>query len=157
MKIIRRGIIVICLIYLIGVGIDCLPESKYYNKELEALVKQGKAQVIEVDENLKIDDAKMHIKRLINTDEYTYVRYSYIRKESGWPVLTAATKLFDHKGKEYSYQGGSSSEKPWGTERLIKFDRLDNNVRYVIIKIENYDRKNQIKISLRKEGEINEN
>ncbi len=155
MKIIRRGIIVICLLYLIGYGIDFLPESKYYDKELERLVKQGKAQVIEVDKSFNIDDAKIHVKRLINTDKYTYVRYSYIRKEEGWSFV-GNIQLFDDKGKEYFCSAGGMNGKPWGEDGRQRFDKLDEDAKYVLIKIEHYDRKNEIKISLEEEGEINE-
>jgi len=157
LKIIRRGIIVICLIYLIGYGKECIPESKCYYENLETLVKKGEAQVIEVDKSLNIDNAKIHINRLISTDEDSYIRYSYKRKEEGWSFGGGGFKLIDDKGKEYSGYGAASHGKPWGQDGITKIDRLDDDIKYLIIQIELYDRKDEIKISLEKEGENNEN
>lgn len=134
-----------------------LPESKYYGKNLKALVKENKAQVIEVDKSFKIDKDTLLIKRIINTEDKTYLRYAFIRKEQGWSFPAGAIKLFDDKECEYWNGGGGWSGKIWGQDGIIEYERLRDDVEYITLKYDLYDRSNELKISLKKEGEINEN
>lgn len=112
----RRTIIVICLLILILSGFTSLPESKYYNKNLKVLVNAKEAQVIEAGKGMKIDEDTIFIKRIINTQDNTYIRYAFIRFEQGWSFSEGALKIFDDKGKEYHSMSGSSSGKLWGQD-----------------------------------------
>lgn len=153
----RRTIIVICFILLALSGFSCLPASKYYNKDIKKLVAENKAQVIEVGKGMKIDNDTIYIKRIINTKDRTYIRYSYIRKELGWSFPLNTIKIFDDKGKEYRHQSGTSSGKLWGQDALDEVEKLDKDAKYITLKLDWYDRKNELKISLGKEGEVSEN
>ncbi|MGE5627915.1 MAG: hypothetical protein ACM3X7_07330 [Solirubrobacterales bacterium] len=53
-----------------------LPEGKYYNQNLKDLVNAKKANVIEVGKELKLDQDTLIIRRIINTEDKTYVRYT---------------------------------------------------------------------------------
>ena len=134
-----------------------LPESKYYNKDIKALVKAKKAQVFEVGKVMKIDKDTILIKRIINTQDKTYIRYAFIRFEQGWSFSEQAIKIFDDKGKQYQGKAGGWSGKMWGQDGLIEIDRINEDAKYITLKLEWYDRKNELRISLGKEGEINEN
>lgn len=134
-----------------------LPGSKYFNKNLNTLVKANEAQVIEVGKAMKIDKSTIYIKRIINTSDKTYIRYSFVRLEQGWSFPDGALKMFDDSGKEYHYEGGESFGKLWGQDGLIEFDRVDKDSKHITIKFDWYDRKNELTISLGNEGEIIEN
>ncbi|MBM7868663.1 hypothetical protein JOC70_000132 [Clostridium pascui] len=105
---------------------------------------------------MKIDKDTILIKRIVNTEDKTYIRYAFIRFEQGWSFSQGAINIFDDKGKQYQYKGGQSSGKVWGQDGLINTDRIDEGVKYIILKLEWYDRKSEMKISLGKEGENNE-
>lgn len=153
----RRTIIVICLLILAVSSFRSLPESKYYDKNLKALVKAKEAQVIEVGKGMKIDKDTIFIKRIINTQDKTYIRYAFIRFEQGWSFSEGAIKILDDKGKQYHFISGAWSGKMWGQDGLMELDRLNKDSKYITLKLEWYDRKNELKISLGKEGEINDN
>jgi hypothetical protein len=157
MKGLRRAIIVICVL-LLGVKVfQNLPESKYYFEDLKTLVDTKKAQVIEVGKGMKIDKDTVFIKRIINTQDNTCIRYTFIRLEQGWSFPDSTIKMFDDKGRQYLYDSAGSSGKMWGQDGLIMFDRLNDDVKYITLKIDCYDIKSELKISLGKEGKIIEN
>ncbi|WP_202750595.1 hypothetical protein [Clostridium rhizosphaerae] len=106
---------------------------------------------------MKIDRDNIYIRRIINTKDKTYIRYAFIRFEQGWSFSEGALKVFDDKGKEYHVMGGGWSGKLWGQDGLLELDRINKDSRYITLKLDWYDRKNEITISLGKEGEINEN
>lgn len=132
------------------------PESKYYNRDIKALVKAGEAQVIEVGQEMKIDKDTINIKRIINTQDKTYIRYNLVRLESGWSFSESALKIFDDKGNEYISMSGGWSGKLWGQDGLIQIDRISKDSKYIIIKIDWYDRQNELKISFEEEDEVYE-
>lgn len=138
-------------------GLCSLPKSKYYDKNIKKLVDEKKAQVIEVGKKLKIDKENIVINRIINTQDKTYIRYTFTRIEPGWSFPAAVIKVFDDKGRKYESQGAESSINICRQEGIINFDRVKKDAEYIILKLEWYDRKSQLKISLGKEGEINEN
>lgn len=153
----RRTLIVISLLILLFSGFVSLPESKYYDKGLKSLVKAQNAQVIEVGKGMKLDKDSIYIKRIINTQDKTYIRYAFIMHEQGWSFFSRnSLKVFDDKEKEYHITDGSGTGKLWGEDGLIDLDKIDKNSKYITIKLDWYDRKNELKISLEKEGEINE-
>lgn len=134
-----------------------IPESKYYEKDLKAMVNEKKAQVIEVGKGMKIDKDTIFIERIINTQDKTYIRYALIRFDQGWSFSESAIKIFDDKGKQYQKKSGSWKGKFWGQDGLFEIDKINNDVKYITLKLDWYDRKDEMKISLGKEGEINEN
>lgn len=156
-KWIRRTLIIISLLILLFSGFISLPEDKYASKNLEALVKAQKAQVIEVGKTMKVDNDSIYIKRIINTEDKTYIRYAYIMHEQGWSFSDSELKIFDDKGKEYHITGGSGSGKLWSQDMLIDLDKIDKDSKYITIKLDWYDRKNELTIPLEKAGAIIEN
>ncbi|WP_278246520.1 DUF5643 domain-containing protein [Clostridium lundense] len=112
---------------------------------------------MEVGKGFKIDEDTIFIKRIINTEDKTYIRYAVITKEQGWSFPGGIIKIFDDKGKQYRNHGGGSSGKVWGQDGLIHFDKLKKDAKYIKLKVEWYDRENELKISLGKESGINEN
>lgn len=155
-KRLRRTIIAICLGILTISAFMSLPESKYGSKSLKTLVDTKKAQVIEVGKKMEIDKDTILIKRIINTEDKTYIRYALERFEQGWSLSEGAINIFDDKGNQYRYNGGQSSGKLWGQDGLISFDRINEDAKYITLKLDWYDRKNEMKISLEKEGENND-
>lgn len=138
-------------------GFRCLPESKYYYKSLKVLVDTEQAQVIEVRKGMKIDKDTIYIKRIINSKDKSYIRYAVIMNEQGWSFSEGAMKIFDDKGKEYHSMSGGWSGKLWGQDGILEIDRINKDSKYITLKLDWYDRKNELTISLGKEGEINEN
>lgn len=134
-----------------------VPRSKYFNRYFKELVNSKEAQVIEVGKVLKIDKDNILIKRIINTQDGTYIRYAFMTLEQGWSFTESDIKVFDDKGKQYQYRGGESSGKSWGSDGLFEVERIDKGAKYIILKLECYDRKNEMRISLEEEGEIDEN
>lgn len=153
----RRAIIITCLLLLAVKVFQNLPESKYYHDDLKALVDAKKAQVIEVGKGVKIDKDTVYIKRIINTEDRTYIRYAFIRLEQGWSFPENAIKIFDDKGRDFKNYRSGYSGKMWGQDGMIEIDKINDDAKYIILKIDWYDRKNELKISLGKEGEIIEN
>ncbi|MDU2323920.1 MAG: DUF5643 domain-containing protein [Clostridium perfringens] len=158
MKVIRRLIILVCLITLCFIGFICLPKNKYYFKDIRSLVNEGKAEVIEPNQKIKIDDDYLIIKRIINTEGESYIRYKQVRTTLGWSFSESIFRIFDDNGEEYIKTAISSYTSFWVTEGLILLDKkIKEDVKYLTIKIDWYDRQNKIKIPLNKEGEANEN
>jgi len=137
---------------LIQLLATCLPnflDEKYYNPELKALVKSGKAEVIEVNKKIKIDKDTIYIERIINTDTQTNVRYKIV-EEPGWSFSNIALALYDEKGKK-QYQGGGSSGKLWGEDGIISYERIDKASKEIRIKLEWYDRVGEVSIPIKNE------
>ncbi len=134
-----------------------IPSSKYYKQDIKELVNAKKAQVFEVGKVMKIDKDSILIKRIINTQDKTYIRYAFIRFEQGWSFPVEVIKVFDDKGKQYQSKGGGWTGKLWGQDGLIELDRISEDTKYINLKLEWYDRKNEMTISLEKEDKVNEN
>lgn len=107
---------------------------------------------------MKIDNDNLIIKRIINTEDKSYIRYRQISTVIGWSFSENALKIFDDKGQEYQHIAGSYSTRLWGQEGLMLLDKkISEDVNYLTIKIDWYDRKTEMKIPLSEEGETNEN
>lgn len=107
---------------------------------------------------MKIDNDDLIIKRIINTEDKSYVRYRQIRTTQGWSFSKSIFRIFDDKGEEYIKVAGGASTNFWGEEGLMQLDKkIGEDVKYLTIKIDWYDRKSEMKIPLSKEGEANEN
>lgn len=132
-----------------------IPEGKYFDGNLKNLVNTKKASVIEVGKELKLDKDTLIIRRVINTEDKTYVRYTMIRKINLWSFSDNNIKIFDDKGKELHKSGGTGNGKLWGQEGLFYMDRIPNDVKYLVIKLDIYDRHDEVKIPLGEVGEGN--
>ena len=154
---VRRAIIVICLLILAIGGFYSIPKGKYFDDSIEELINNKKAEVIEVHKKMKIDEDSFIVKRIINAEDSTYIRYSLIRLEGGWSFPGTSIEVTDNNGKEYFNHGESSSGKLWGQEGLIRIDKIDEGAKYIIVKFNCYDRKSEVKISLLEDGETDEN
>lgn len=107
---------------------------------------------------MKIDNDDLIIKRIINTEDKSYVRYRQIRTTQGWSFSKSIFRIFDDKGEEYIKVAEGASTNFWGEEGLMQLDKkIGEDVKYLTIKIDWYDRKSEMKIPLSKEGEANEN
>lgn len=155
-KLLRRGIIAVCILILMTNLIYDIPEGKYYEDELKELVKDGKAQVIEINKKAKLGGDTFIAKRLITTHDETYLRYSVVRWEMGWSFPAGAIEIIDDKDRHYDGLGGGSSGKTWGQEGLIRYDKLEDDIKEVTLKLNWYDRNMEIKVPLQKDGAINE-
>ncbi|MBK1812329.1 hypothetical protein JHL18_17025 [Clostridium sp. YIM B02505] len=120
-------------------------------------MNQKKAQVIEVNKDMKIDNDTISIKRIINTDDKAYIISTYKPSELGWTFSTSAIEIYDDKGRQYKYRGGEDKGKIWGQDQLTEFDRIDKETKAITLKLDWYDRKAEMTISLDKEKNINEN
>lgn len=153
MKSLRRSIIVICLILLIPIilpNFSGLKNGKYYSDELKTLVKDGKADVFEVNKKIKIGGDTIYIERIINTDKETNLRYKIIEKP-GWSFSNSALALYDDKGKKQQ-RGGELHGTPLGENGIIVYDRVDKDSKKIIIKLEWYDRAGEVVIPIAKGG-----
>ncbi|MHC1684545.1 MAG: DUF5643 domain-containing protein [Clostridiaceae bacterium] len=151
MKSLRRGIIIVCLILLIPfimLVFSSFPEGKYYDDQLKDLVKNGQAEVIEINKKINIDDDTIYIYRIINTETETNLRYKILEKP-GWSFSASALVIYDDYGKK-QHHGGGSSGKIWGEDGLAKYERINKNSKEITIKLEWYDRTGEIVVPLGK-------
>lgn len=145
LKAFRRSVIIICTILLIPLIFCSIPEGKYFNKELNAKVNSGAAKVIEVNKKLKLDNDTIIIQRIIITDKNTYVRMRYVQSQMGWSFPFSAIELYDDKGK-VDYYGGEDAGKLWGEEGIDKYNQISNDCKKITIKLQWYDRKQELVI-----------
>lgn len=155
-KALRRSIITVCILVLALSWANSFPESKYYYDNMKEQVKEGKAKVIEVDKALNFDNDKFYIRRIINTEDKTYIRFSYIKKEQGWSFPDSSISIVDDKGNIYPSHGSGASGKMWGQEGLMSFDRINSDAKQITVKLNWFDRNDQMMISLEKAGDPNE-
>ena len=127
---------------------NCIPMNKYYSSYLEKLVDEGKAEVVEVGQDLQIDDETLLIKRVINIDEASYIRYSFITFNHGWFLSGKAIKVMDDQGNEYRYKSDESEYRTWGEDGILKISKIDEDAKYLILKLDWYDRQDEIRVSL---------
>jgi len=151
MKMMRRGIIIICIAILCLNVVSMWPESKYYDSGLEKEINAGSAKVIEVNKSFKIDNDTMKILRIINTSDRTYIRYALIKKEKGWTLPDTSISMIDDKGHQYQCFGFGSSGKSWGEEGLFQCDPIAEDAQRITMKFQWFDRMNQLSIPLQKE------
>lgn len=151
MRLMRRSIIVICsilIIPLIILALASFPKGKYFNSNLKVLVKNGKADVIEVNKKIKIDKDTIYIERIINTDTETNLIYKVI-EVPGWSFSESALVLYDEKGKK-NQKGGESIGKIWGQDGIIIYDRINKNSKKITISLEWFDRRGKVVIPIGK-------
>lgn len=145
---IRKLIVVLFSVIILYTIINCIPMNKYYSSYFANLVAENKAQVVEVGEKLHLDNDTILIKRIINTDEASYLRYSFRSFEYGWPFSGKAIEVIDNEGNEYKYKSEKSEQRTWGEDGLIEIEKINEGAAYIILKLAWYDREDQIKVSL---------
>lgn len=150
MKVLRRSIIVICSVLLIPLVFTSFPNGKYFNDELKTLVKSGKAEVIEVNKKIPIDNDTIYIERIINTDTQTILRYKIV-EEPGWSFPSNVLLLYDDAGKKHQ-GGGASSGRFWGEDGIINYERISKASKEITIRLEWYDRVGEVVIPIDKGG-----
>lgn len=155
-KIIRRSIIVICLLLLIPVIPQLLPERKYLSTDVANMVKNGTAKVIEVNQSAKVDMDTIIIKSIINTPDETYVRYRVLEPGQGWSFPDGALKMYDEKGNSYMMNGGTGQGKLWGEECFYSYQKISSSSKEMVLRFEWYDRRAEFRIPLEKSGGSNE-
>ena len=151
-KIIRRSIIVICLLLFIPVISESLPESRYNDKN----IADKTDQVYKVNQSVKIDMDTLIIKSIIITPDETRVWYRILKPEQGWSFPQGAIKMYDEKGNSYIYEGGTGSGRLWGEDYIDSYQRISGSSNEIILKYEWYDRYAEFRIPLKKSGGSNE-
>lgn len=146
MKIVRRIITFICILFLIPEIFRVIPNLKVEYSD--------KSIIYEINQSLLIDNDKFIVNRLITDDNYTYIEYKVIRFEEGWSFPESAISLIDSKGKKLQQRGSHSSGKVWGSEGVIKFEPAIKDVEPIILRFECYDRRYDLSLKLSKEGVI---
>lgn len=156
-KVLRRTIIVICLIIL-GLNIYTNSQvSKYYYDDIKKLVEENKAVVIEVNKSIPLDKDKIVINRIIRTSEKTYIRYTINKRENGWSFPFQAIKIYDDKNHLIQYSAMGSSSRFLREDGIVECKALPENAKYLVMRLEWFDRKGELRVSLGKEGVMNEN
>ncbi|MDP4089046.1 MAG: hypothetical protein Q8930_07220 [Bacillota bacterium] len=150
-KLTRRLIVLVCIIILAPLAVESIPEGKYYNGQMEDLVKNGNAQVIEAGKKVKIDNDTLNIQKVIKSGSDIYVRYS-LSEEIGWPFPWSCIKLNDNIGHKIPWEGNESSGKIWGEEALVEYGPIDSDCQELTFTLDLYDRKMEVKVPLAKEG-----
>lgn len=138
-------------------NINSLPASKYYSKDLEEQVKQNKAQVIEVKKELKFDKDKVIIDRLIITHDEINVRYTVFQNDHGWSFSSSSLEVYDDSGNKYQEYSGTGCGKTWGAEGVISYHNQNKDTKFIKIKLDWFDRHDEIQIPLISGGTNNEN
>ncbi|QZY54165.1 hypothetical protein [Crassaminicella profunda] len=156
-KVLRRIIIIICLVILIPEIIHSLPKDKYLDdNKIKRAIEKGEAEVIELNIKDKIDNDIFTAERLIIGKEESYLIYSLRKSEVGWS-FPAPIQIYDEKNKNYQCTQGFSRGKlylsinrRYGDEGVLRFDKIEKDVKMLILKLEWYDRKMEIEIPLKK-------
>lgn len=143
---------IVCLIILLPSVFFSIPDRKYCSTKLEELVKIEKAQVVEINKKGDIDNYKFIVNRIINTNNDTYIKYTYIGDGFGWPLWTSNFTIIDNENRIYQGVNGGSSEKLWGQQGLIIFERIDENKSPFFLVYNKFDREMKIPISLERKG-----
>lgn len=145
LKLLRRSIIVICLILLIPLIVSFFSRffyREYYSKDLKQLVKDGKADVIEVNKKIKIDNDTIQIQKIVNTNDSTNLIYR-TNESPGWSFSNSALVLYDEKGKKQK-NSSEGSMSILGAYGIISYDKIDKDSKKLIVKLEWYDRTGQL-------------
>lgn len=153
----RRSIIVVCIVLLALSGVIQMPPDKYYYAYVKNLVNQHQAEVVEVGKSLKLDDDRLVIDRVIISKDKLYLRYTLKRKLMGWSFCDNSIKIYDDKNKELQIHSGGQSGRAWGEYGIIEYSGVKGDIKYITVKLNHYDRRDEMKILLKKEGDQHEN
>ncbi|MCM1991278.1 hypothetical protein [Oceanirhabdus seepicola] len=129
--------------------------GKYYRSDLKEAVKLGKASVIEINQKGNIDGNIFIIRRIINDENYCYIRYSIKTRSRTWNFPVDVFKIYDDKGNEYRSRHGLMRGTLWSNEGIMRIPKLNDNDETLRFNFELYDRKENIKVNL-KRGQVNE-
>lgn len=112
------------------------------------------AKVIEVNKKLKIDNASIIIQRVALTDKHTYIRSRYVSFEQGWSFPLEVIEIYDDKGKRYISTASTGEGKLWGEEGIAEYEKIPKDCKEIILKLQYYDRKAELKIPCKRGGNI---
>ncbi|WP_273319806.1 hypothetical protein [Vallitalea guaymasensis] len=144
MKILRRVIIVICMMFILSKSTILLPDSEgKYSDE---------AIIYDINKNMLIDNDKFVVDRFIIDDGKTYMEYKLIRIEQGWSFSETALQIKNDENEIFEYRGGGSSSKLWGEQGVLEFSKIEITDN-IIIKYEQYDRIFEMTVDTSKEGD----
>ncbi|MFL0251060.1 hypothetical protein ACJDT4_11555 [Clostridium neuense] len=154
MKILRRAIIIICSVLLIPLIMSSIPSAKYFDSTWKREMTADNAKVIEVNKKWKIDNAYIIIQRVILTDKHVYIRSRYVSFEQGWSFPLETIEIYDDKGKKYMHVASTGEGKLWGEEEMAEYEKVPKNCREIVLKLQHYDRKAELKIPCKRGGNI---
>lgn len=158
-KKLRNTIIVICVLILIptvlsiGVLYLGIPKGKYGTPQIKELVKDNKAEVIEVNKKMSIDDDTLLIRRIIITEDKTYLRYTYFYEEMGWSFNNYSLTIYDDKNREYKCNSNGSAGLIIGEDGTMGFEKIEAGFNELTLKYNLYNREYEINLL---EGVFNE-
>lgn len=141
MKKIRRILITILTILLIPSILMSIPSPTIKHSE--------HATKISINKFMKIDKDLLLIHKIVIDDKNSYLKYTVFRSKLGWNFGDHALKIYDDKRNEIPHMGGRYYPKMWGGQGIIELEKISlNEVKYLLLKYEHYDRKSQKIIQL---------
>lgn len=157
-KVLRRIIIVLCLILLGGNAGVTLCKGYSLDKYYENLAEESGAEVLDINASMKIDGKKILFNSIFSDDENIYIGYKYTSYMNGDYFGTYAIRVFDDSGKEYFGRADDTVGIIGGEKGVIRLTNIiPEDTEYLTLKLDNYDRKDEVKIWLKEEGRANEN
>ncbi|WP_026477814.1 hypothetical protein [Alkaliphilus transvaalensis] len=153
--IVRAAIIFVCVMAIIPGLVLRFPNGKYYDEEMKAMVKDGRAEVVEYKIKGELDGSSFIVQRLIYTDDLVYIRYSTNVANVFYGFPDDKLRFFDNRGIEYkkSNDVNKSSLGLRGHEGLIAFKKPKDSIaiEYLMLVYEAFDRRMEIKLPV---GEV---
>lgn len=156
-KVLRRTIIVVCILFLMLVGAMSMPKGKYYDQHVKDLVKSGQAEVIEIGQKINVDGDRLVINRAVKAGDEIYFKYTFLSRKPGNQSFSSGVSVLDEQGNQYSYRGETTRGNMfWGSDGLIMVSDVKADTKEVTIKLDLYDHHEEIKVSIAKEAEADE-
>lgn len=157
-KILRRIIIVLCLV-LLGVNAGATLYNGYtMDKYYENIAKENNAKVLDINKNMEIDGDRILLNSVFSDEENIYIGYKYTSFMAGDRFGAYAIRVFDDSGEEYFGRTYDMRRTIGGEKGVITLiNVVPEETEYLTVKLDHYDRKDEVKIWLKEEGRANEN
>ena len=157
-KILRRIIIVLCLV-LLGVYAGARLFSGYtMDKYYENIAKENNVEILDINKTMEIDRNRILFNSVFSDEENIYIGYKYTSFMSGDRFGAYAIRVFDDSGEEYFGRTYDARRTIGGEKGVITLTNVvPEDTEYLTVKLDHYDRKDEVKIWLKEEGGVNEN
>ncbi|MEG2935508.1 MAG: hypothetical protein RR844_03360 [Clostridium sp.] len=106
---------------------------------------------------MKVDGTRIVVNGIFNDEENIYIMYKYTSFIGGDRFGEYAMSFFDDSGKEYvGYMSNGTRIIGGGRGVITLINTVPEDTEYVTLKIDWYDRKDEVKIWLKEEEKANE-
>lgn len=157
-KILRRIIIILCLV-LLGVYAGVRLFSGYtMDKYYENIAKENNTEILAINKAMEIDGNRILFNSVFSDEENIYIGYKYTSFMTGDRFGINGIRVFDDSGEEYFGRADDTTRTIGGVKGVITLTNVvPEDIEYLTLKLDHYDRKDEVKIWLKEEDGVNEN